>query len=279
MNELKTKIESLKKTIFKISNNPKTSDSNNQDLSFKTFVQIALDSSVESLAQRYAHYGVSKPDLKNHIAIGNVFEPFKCLPDDLQYFDQMSLAIAINQYNTIVRESEPFEDILSLLAEEVLLNKGRGKSKGQFMTPPDIAKFMAKLIYTPIEENKPHKFADPCVGYGALMLAHLWYQYRVNPDEIKNIEVVVNDIDPMMCHVASLQILANTTQHNIDLKNYLMICSNAITQYDVGDTQFLINLLTPEIVKKKQSEINHFKLFSELMNEVISNPRETLGAV
>ncbi|KTB91562.1 hypothetical protein AO073_01430 [Pseudomonas syringae ICMP 11293] len=279
MNDLKKQVETLKKTIFKISNNPKISDSNNQDLSFKTFVQIALDSCIESLAQRYAHYGVSKPDLKNHISIGEAFEPFKCPPENLKYFDQVSLAVAINLYNKIVRESEPFEDILSILAEDILLTKGRGAPKGQFMTPPYIAQFMAKLIHTPKEKNEPQKFCDPCVGYGALMLSHLWNQYRENPDEIKNIEVMVNDIDPMMCHVASLQILTNTTQHNIDVKSYLMICSNAITQYAKGDAQFLINFITPEIVKKKQSEINHFKLFSELMNEVILNPRETAGAV
>ena len=269
MNDLNNQIANLKKTIFKISNNPKKTDTQNQDLSFKTFVLIALLSNIETLAQRYVHYSLPKSELTNYIATGRTLLGFQGSTEDWTFINQDAAANSHNLYNSIVKGSEPFEDILSLLAQDILLTRGRGKSKGQFMTPPEIAKFTAKLIYTPKEENKTHQFCDPCVGYGALMLAHLWNQHKEDPESLKNIEIIVNDIDPFMCHVTALQILVNTTQHNIDVKSFLILCSNAITQYTSGDTNFLLNFKTPEIVFTRIKEIEHFKLWKELMDEVL----------
>ena len=269
MNDLNNQIANLKKTIFKISNNPKKSDTQNQDLSFKTFVLIGVLSGIETLAQRYVHYGLSKGELNNYIVTGKTLEGFQGTQDDWNLIDQDSLADAVNLYHTIVKASEPFEDILSLLAEDILLTKGRGEAKGQFMTPPDIAQFVAKLIYSPKDTSEPHKFCDPCVGYGALMLAHLWNQHKEDPESVKNIEIIVNDIDPFMCHVTALQILANTTQNNIDVKSFQILCSNVITQYKKGDIRFLVSFKTPEIVFTRIEEIRTVKLFQELMSEVL----------
>ncbi|WP_449103487.1 N-6 DNA methylase [Pseudomonas veronii] len=269
MNDLKNQIVSLKKTIFKISNNPAASDTHNQDLSFKTFVQIGLLSSIENLAQRYVHYGLPKAELGNHIATGDALLGFQGTEQEAKFIDNDALANAINLYNEIIKESEPFEDILSLLAQDILLTRGRGKAKGQFMTPPEIAKFLAKVIYKPKEENKTHSFCDPCVGYGALLLSHLWNQHREDPESLNNIEIVVNDIDPFMCHVTALQILSNTAQHNIDVKSFLVLCSNAITQYDTGDTKFVVSFITPEVVSARIEEIQTFKLVQDLMREVL----------
>lgn len=269
MNDLNQQIANLKKTIFKISNNPKKSNTQNQDLSFKTFVQVALQHSIDTLAQRFMHYGLPPSQLRQHIATGEALVGFEGTPDDLKSIDFDAVVDAINLYSSIAKENEPFEDILSLLAQDILLTRGRGKAKGQFMTPPEIAKFLAKVIYTPKEENKTHQFCDPCVGYGALMLAHLWNQHKEDPESLKNIEIIVNDIDPFMCHVTALQILVNTTQHNIDVKSFLILCSNAITQYTSGDTNFLLNFKTPEIVFTRIKEIEHFKLWKELMDEVL----------
>ena len=269
MNDLKNQIANLKKTIFKISINPKKSDTQNQDLSFKTFVHVALKHSIDTLAQRFMHYGLPPSQLRQHIATGEALVGFGGTSDDLESIDYDAIVDAINLYSSIVKENEPFEDALSLLAQDILLTRGRGKPKGQFMTPPEIAKFMAKVIYTSKEENEPHKFCDPCVGYGALMLAHLWNQHKEDPESLKNIEIIVNDIDPFMCHVTALQILANTTQHNVDVKSFLILCSNAITQYKSGDTSFLLNFKTPEIVLTRFEEIRTVKLFQELKCEVL----------
>ncbi|MQU07735.1 N-6 DNA methylase [Pseudomonas helleri] len=269
MNDLKNQIVNLKKTIFKISNNPKKSEIQNQDLSFKTFVLIGLVSGIETLAQRYVHYGLPKNELNNYIATGETLKGFQGTQEDWNLIDQDSLADAVNLYHTIVKQSEPFEDILSLLAEDILLTKGRGVAKGQFMTPPYIAQFLAKLIYSPKDTSEPHKFCDPCVGYGALMLAHLWNQHKENPESLKNIEIIVNDIDPFMCHVTALQILANTTQNNIDVKSFQILCSNVITQYTSGETSFLLNFITPEIVFSRIDEIQTIKLVQDLMREVL----------
>jgi hypothetical protein len=279
MNDLKNQIVNLKKTIFKISNNPKASDTHNQDVSFKTFVQIALLSSIEILAKRYVNRGVPKSELGNYIATGEALLEFQGTEECVKFIDNDVLANAINLYNEIIKESEPFEDILSLLAEDILLTKGRGKAKGQFMTPPDLAKFLAKLMHKPREEHKPHIFSDPCVGYGALSLAYLWNQHRENPNELLNTDVIVNDIDPFMCHVTALQILANINRHDISIKSFLVLCSNAITHYDSGDAKFVVSFITPDVVRKRQEEINHYKLFCELMNEVISPSKEMVGAV
>ena len=288
MNDLKNQIASLKKTIFKISNNPSKSDTQNQDLSFKTFVLVGLMSGIETLAQRYVHYGLPRSELNNYIATGEALQRFQGTQEDWELIDQDSLANSVNLYNSIVKQSEPFEDILSLLAEDILLTKGRGVAKGQFMTPPYIAQFMAQLIHEPKELNQPQRFCDPCVGYGALMLAHLWNQHKTDPESVKNIDVIVNDIDPFMCHVAALQILANTTQHNIDLKGFVILCSDVITQYKSGDAKFVINFITPEMVLNRIEELQTIKLFQELMSEVLDveptkkNPRDSemlVGAV
>lgn len=283
MNDLNKKTANLKKTIFKISNNPNKSNTQNQDLSFKTFVQVALQHSIDTLAQRFMHYGLPPSQLRQHIATGEALVGFEGTQDDLKSIDFDAVVDAINLYSSIVKENDPFEDILSLLAQDILLTRGRGKAKGQFMTPPEIAKLTAKLIYTPKEENKPHKFCDPCVGYGALMLAHLWNQHKEDPESLKNVEIIVNDIDPFMCHVSALQILMSTTQHNIDIKSFLILCSNAITQYTSGDTSFLLNYKTPEIVFTRIKEIKHFKLWKELMDEVLitqpQKPEVSVGAV
>ncbi|MBJ2280177.1 hypothetical protein JFT58_18020 [Pseudomonas sp. MF6767] len=268
MNDLKIQIVNLKKTIFKISDNPKKSDTQNQDLSFKTFVLVGLMSGIETLAQRYVHYGLPKTDLNNYIATGEALQRFQGTQEDWECIDQDSLAIAVNLYNSIVKQSDPFEDILSLLAEDILLTKGRGVAKGQFMTPPDFAQFMAQLIYEPKDLN-PQKFCDPCVGYGALMLAHLWNQHKKDPESVKNIDVIVNDIDPFMCHVSALQILANTTQHNSDVKGFVVLCSDVITQYKSGDAKFVLNFITPEIVFNRIDELQTIKLFQELMSEAL----------
>lgn len=269
MNDLNQQIANLKKTIFKISNNPKKSNTQNQDLSFKTFVQVALQHSIDTLAQRFMHYGLPPSQLRQHIATGEALVGFEGTPDDLKSIDFDAVVDAINLYSSIAKENEPFEDILSLLAQDILLTRGRGKAKGQFMTPPEIAKFLAKVIYTPKEENKTHSFCDPCVGYGALLLSHLWNQHREDPESLNNIEIVVNDIDPFMCHVTALQILSNTAQHNIDVKSFLVLCSNAITQYDTGDTKFVVSFITPEVVSARIEEIQTFKLVQDLMREVL----------
>lgn len=277
MNDLKTQIVNLKKTIFKISNNPSKSDTQNQDLSFKTFVQIGLLSSLEILAQRYANRGVPKSELHNYIRTGEALLEFQGTGRDAELIDTDELANAINLYNEIIIESDPFEDILSLLAEDILLTRGRGAAKGQFMTPPNIAHFLAKLVHKPREENKPHIFTDPCVGYGALPLAYLWNNYRENPNELIHIDVIVNDIDPFMCHVTALQILANINRHDISIKSFLVLCSNAITQYDSGDSRFVVNFVTPDVVRNRQDTINNYKLFSELLNEVFSSSKKMAG--
>ncbi|GKQ46297.1 N-6 DNA methylase [Pseudomonas syringae] len=269
MNDLKNQIVNLKKSIFKISNNPSKSDTQNQDLSFKTAVLVGVMSGIETLAQRYVHYGLPKSELNNFIATGEALQKFQGTQEDWEFIDQDSLANSVNLYNSIVKQSEPFEDILSLLAEDILLTKGRGVARGQFMTPPYIAQFMAQLIHEPKDLKKPKKFCDPCVGYGALMLAHLWNQHREDPESVKNIDVIVNDIDPFMCHVAALQILANTTQHNIDLKGFVILCSDVITQYKSGDAQFFVNFMTPQIVLNRIEELQTIKLFQELMSEAL----------
>lgn len=268
MNDLKNQIENLKKTIFKISDNQKKSDTQNQDLSFKTFVRLGLISGIESLAQRYVHYGLPRSELNNYIATGEALQRFQGTQEDWEFIDQDSLANSVNLYNSIVKQGEPFEDILSLLAEDILLTKGRGTAKGQFMTPPDIAQFMAQLIYEPKDFN-PQKFCEPCVRYGALMLAHLWNQHKKDPESVKNIDVIVNDIDPFMCHVSALQILANTTQHNIDVKSFMILCSDVITQYKSGDAQFVVNFITPEVVLNRIKELQTIRIFQELMDEVL----------
>lgn len=247
MNDLKNDIKDLKKTIFKITEKICDSDSKNQTLAFKCFVQLALHNAIRTLSNRYEHHGVPSFFVERYIKVGDALIQYESKLENLDLLNGDALIDAVNQYNHIVKRNEPFLDILSLLAEEITISQKQATKRGQFMTPPDLAIALAELLKQE-DVPKSNKICDFCVGYGALILASIGQTYKENPERVKELEVIVNDIDPFMCNVVALQVIANTVNHNVDIKELNVICSDVIKHYKSGDASFVIKYQTPKLV-------------------------------
>ncbi|KPY97999.1 hypothetical protein ALQ37_200202 [Pseudomonas syringae pv. aptata] len=248
MNDLKNQIVNLKKTIFKITKNVIDSDSKNQTLAFKCFVQLALHTSIHNLTKRFEHHGLSPFMLDHHLVVGEALIQYEGRHEALTHIDESSLIDAVNLYNHIVKKNEPFTDVLSLLAEEITISKKQAKSLGQYMTPPDLARAVASLLNPDDYPDKPTKVCDFCVGYGALILGRIEKGLKANPKSLRHVEVIVNDIDPFMSNVTALQIITNTVHNNLDIKELVVLCSDVIKDYRSGNASFVIKYRTPQIV-------------------------------
>lgn len=263
MNDLKNQIVNLKKTIFKITKNVLDSDSENQTLAFKCFVQLALHTSIHNLTQRFEHHGLPSFMLEHHLVVGEALIQYEGRQEALAQIDQSSLIDAVNLYNHIVKQNEPFTDILSLLAEEITISKKQSKSRGQCMTPPDLARAVVSLLNPDDYPDEPTKVCDFCVGYGALILARIGKGLKANPKSLKHAEVIVNDIDPFMCNVTALQVITNTVHNNLDIKELVVLCSDVIKDYKSGNASFVIKYRTPQIVIEDVERIHKEKALAK----------------
>ena len=281
MNELKNQIVNLKKTIFKITKNVCGSDSENKKLAFKAFVQLALHTGIHTLGERYAHHGLPSSMINHHINVGEALIQYEGKHKDLEFIDLDSLIESVNLYNNIVKQNEPFLDILSFLAEEITISKAQAFSRGQFMTPPDLAQLVVELLDAKNDKNNQQKISDICVGYGALILAKINRAFKENPQSLCKLEILINDLDPFMCNVAALQIISNTVNNNIDVKQLVVLCSDAIKQYKTGEVSFVIKYRTPELVIKDIERIRGEKAVQKVIEEtklLLDFLHESVGA-
>lgn len=242
MNVLKIDIQGLKQEILKIKKDKPSSILKSEDFAFQVFVKVALSYAVETFAKRFMFYGVAPIEVGKYLNVGQSF--IKIQEAELNSLDLDTVVNAVNLYNKIVKEN-PYQDILSLLAEEITLSRGRGAKKAQFMTPPEIAKIVSELL-----DQKKDGFyiSDISVGYGSLILAQLRDAFIKDPKSLREIKVLVNDIDPFMCNVTTLQIMSNTIQHNTDLKELKVLCSDALLEYLKGSAKHIICYKTPDSV-------------------------------
>ena len=268
MNDLNKQIENLKKTIFKITKNVLDSDSKNQALAFKCFIQLALHTSINNLTQRFMHHGLPQFLLEHHLVVGEALIQYEGSQKALELIDESSLIDAVNLYNQIVKQNDPFTDILSLLSEQITISKKQSKSLGQFMTPPDLARAVATLLNQDDYPDKPTKVCDFCVGYGALILARIGKGFKANPKSVQHLEVIVNDIDPFMCNVTALQIITNTVHNNLDIRELVVLCSDVIKDYKSGNASFVIKYRTPKIVLEDIERIHKEKALAKQSKRV-----------
>lgn len=226
MNELKNKIETLRKTIFKIYENHPENDRTNQENSFRLFVKGALNIQLKLFIERYKRMGLSDAETMQCIVIHpSLYEISSKQIDDC---DTEALGSSVEQYFEIVSKVPAYTDVLSLLIESILLVGKRGKGLGQCLTPPSLASGCSELM--PMQTDQPFKVMEMCCGAGALVLAPLQQMMKRNPHHAKNATVIANDIDPFMCCTTTLQIIANTVINDIDLCEFTQHCSNVITE-------------------------------------------------
>ncbi|MCK2062543.1 hypothetical protein J3M38_27155, partial [Citrobacter freundii] len=75
---------------------------------------------------------------------------------------------------------------------------------------------------------------------------------------IQKIEIIYNDIDPLMAQLFMAQILTNMIYHNLDFKSLHVYIGNAITEYDTVKTLFL-RVKQNQLVAQRVLEIDREK--------------------
>lgn len=271
MNE---QVKELKKQIFKITAHRNDSIRNNETTAFKSFIAYSFATQFSDFIKRYKHYGVSEAVLEESIFV----RPSQFEMDEKLFnsFDLDALIQATNLYSQIVKDLPPFTDVLSMVLEEILLTDKRGSHLGQFLTPRDIADAMGEMWNEEqLERTEPYKIGDICVGAGSLILPSLKMKAVETPEKIGLINLVLNDIDPIMCTAVALQLITNTVQHNIDIGGLTLTCANAILEWTKKDTM-VFGFKTPSIVFERIKEIKEHKKAASQYDHLSSMIRNVL---
>lgn len=77
-----------------------------------------------------------------------------------------------------------------------------------------------------------YSIGDICAGTGSLIFPLLKKIHKMEGYEgIQKIELLYNDIDPLMAQLFTAQILTNMIYHNLDFKSLHIHIANAITEF------------------------------------------------
>ncbi len=114
--------------------------------------------------------------------------------------DEFSRAMAL-----LIQEMDerPFIDVLGEYYLNVAAHSSK-QSRGEFYTPPEIAKLMAKLVFDVDEvkaRGKPITVNEPACGSGGMVLA---VAELFAPDSVDLLRVTAQDINPVaadMCYI------------------------------------------------------------------------------
>lgn len=257
------KYKKLKNAILNISNSKNQSISKAERDSYTVFIEMALMCSLMNIRQRYLDRCYSEEEMQQYLIVKkSVIESNESLK--LIQTKSSKLDEAYRIYAEIVQESEPFTDVLSLLHEEILLTGGRGDGLGQFFTPPDLARSLAMFLFNENTEysNGTIRLSEPCCGSGALALAPLNQMFKTAPERLRDVHLILNDIDSLAVKSAILQVLMTCIYHNIELSRVDVYNANLITEYMKGDT-FFMAFETP--TEKPEA----FRAFEEIMRFVL----------
>lgn len=119
----------------------------------------------------------------------------------------------------------------------MLSNRKERRMAGAVLTPNDISELLTELANLKKEIN--YSIGDICAGTGSLIFPLLRKIHKMEGYEgIQKIEIIYNDIDPLMAQLFMAQILTNMIYHNLDFKSLHVYIGNAITEYDTVKTLF-----------------------------------------
>ncbi|MCW5156433.1 MULTISPECIES: DNA methyltransferase family protein [Burkholderia cepacia complex] len=149
--------------------------------------------------------------------------------DDTQAWE--ILVELTNEYMALVKDSEPFTDLLSVNYGD----SGLSKALGQFLTPPCVAKALPAFLGADkcekLERGEHIAIAELCSGAGTLMLSMLEQIYQAYPNRMNQVHVVAMDLDPNMVRMTSVQIALSALVHGIELGSFEVFWGNAIVDY------------------------------------------------
>lgn len=215
--------KALKKAIFKITESMPLHERESQDLAFNLFIDYAYNSVLSAWRQSYSRIGKT---WFSRYAIECIL-PYEA--------NEEALGEALKIYVKLVSENPPFTDIISNLTEEIILTGRKGRGKGEFYTPKPVAESTVDFTLPDDSEikafNRVHSVGDICCGAGSLILPFLARIHRVDPDKLKMIFVLLNDIEELACKSSTLQIFSTLTIFNLQLDSFAMFKADAIKEY------------------------------------------------
>lgn len=136
------------------------------------------------------------------------------------------------EYLRLIKESEPFEDVLGSLYDEHL-----GQVLGQFLTPRDVCDVVSAIALSGSKAeafSKPFRIGDPTgCGAGSMLLSYLREVYKKHGKEaMRNVEILAVDLDPRMVRMTTAQIGLSAAIHRIPLRIYRGFAKNVLSQYE-----------------------------------------------
>lgn len=173
--------------------------------------------------------------------------------------DLHQVKVCVDVYLKMVRDAEPFEDVLGQGYDQYL-----GFDWGQFFTPSDVASLLGELhistgkLKRKVANNTPFSVSDLCCGGGALTMGMLRsiYQDHGKP-AIALVDIHAVDLDPHMCRLTALQVLLSSMVHQVPFSSLRVECGNPLIS-----TEKLFAYAIPN-VKKNHSNHQPNKLDKE----------------
>ena len=277
---IEQQIKALKASIFQITSHQTGGKRAKRDLALSIFIKFNLGVMLNQLVARYRHYGATDLELSEHVFIDDTYI---CLDAKLfSSIDLAALARSAQIYKEVVEALPAFSDVLHSLIEDIWLDDQKGNGLGQYLTPPDLANLIGNLIDVS-ESNrdkrtKPYVIHDDCSGAGSLTLPAAQREARVGRHRTQLLNLMVNDIDPLMCCAAALQFVSSMVVHEHDLHQLRVICSNALTETKPNSKSMVV-IKTPEKVllnvklahdQHMQEKLQLFKYMNSLTNRILN---------
>lgn len=259
--------KALKNKIFEITKSMPLHERESQDLAFKLFIDYAYGCVITAWRQSFSVIGKTWFS-RNGI---DCYLPIEA--------NEKALSEALSIYVKLVSENSPFTDILSNLTEEIILTGRKGRGKGQFYTPKQVAESTVDFTVPDDSEiqafDRVYSVGDICCGAGSLILPFLANVHRIDPEKLEMIFVVLNDIDELACKSSTLQIFSSLVIFNLQLDSYSMFKADAIKEYFREGTLYFGMRTLDRLANIEEGEVCDYELVLHENSSVVSTKAVT----
>ncbi|HCL3396761.1 TPA: hypothetical protein N2A67_006673 [Pseudomonas aeruginosa] len=113
--------------------------------------------------------------------------------------------------------------------------------------------------------DKVKTLSEPCCGSGSMILAPLARMAKVDRSKVRYVQVMLNDIDTLMCKVSTLQVVASSMMHAIKFNSLMVYNCNLLTGWSKENT--LMVGMMPMIDEGSAEMIELFISFNQYLTE------------
>lgn len=261
-------VKELKAKIMDITKHMNLGERESQDLAYKLFINHAYKAIIQA-------WHITNFSIANGSAF---FANDSWQIPDVDSKTSIAIERAVTHYLHMVRQSEPFTDLLSMLHEEILLTRRRGERLGQFLTPNDLAMALTGLMMDDdsIRSIRSVKsISEPTCGVGSLILAPLARIAAVDPSKISLMDVMVNDVDTLMCKATAVQLLASSMMHQLPFYKLKVFNCDLIFDWSKPD-KLMLGIIPPYSDSEFIHTISMISKFEEFMNHIRHEEKVTV---